>query len=139
MSRFATLPLKVLRDIEQNRSWEGLSTPYELLKYFASRLAVDAEQLSQMQELVYSDVQPTGDDAKKVWIKTDEPVGIGIPNGTGYSVIYKYPANTPFIWTTGLNDLPAYLRQLSQGDLDSYGLTKPQSATVAWVIFETSL
>jgi len=129
------IPLLVAKNIEQQKSWEGISTPYDLALYFAKILSVDPSKILQLQEVIYSDVQPTGDDAKKLWVKTDEPVGFGIPTGEGYSVVYRYPPNTPILWTVAIEDLPAYMRKMTSGEIGDYKLVAPDADKATWVIF----
>ena len=133
---YPLLPLRVANDREQQRSWEGLSTPHELALYIARMMSVDPNKLLQLNEIIYSDLQPTGLDSKKIWIKTEEPVGIGIPVGGEYSIIYKYPPHTPILWTQGLKNLPGYMREISSTELSDYSLTAPSSDKIAWVIFQ---
>ena len=136
MSKYPVLPLIKQKNIEQQASWEGLSTPSDLADYMARVLSVDPNQLLQFQEAVYSDVQPTGLEAKKLWIKTDAPQAIGIPSGDGYVLIHKYPQGVPFLWIYANGNLPTYLDLISDSDLDDYGLTAPPDEdTAAWVIF----
>ncbi len=129
------IPLLVAKDIEQQRSWEGISTPYDLAIFFSKILSVDPNKVGVFNEIVYSNLQPTGDDAKKLWIKTEEPVGFGIPTATGYSIIYQYPPNTPILWTKGKENIPEYMRELTADEMDDYGLTEPGKTAIVWVIF----
>lgn len=133
---YPLLPLSVANDKERQRSWEGISTPHDIALYIARMLAVDPNKLLQLNEITYSDLEPTGDDAKKIWIKTEEPIGIGIPVGGQYSIIYKYPPHTPILWTQGMGNLPSYMRELSSIEMEDYSLTEPASNKVAWVIFQ---
>lgn len=137
MPDYPMLPLAVQNDIEQLRSWEGLATPHDLALYNARVLGVDPNELLALQEIIYSDLEPAGeDDRKKLWIKTDSPAGIGIPTGDGYKVIYEYQPNIPLLWVLGENDLPSYMRLLTTQELEDYGLTKPAKNKYFWVIFE---
>jgi hypothetical protein len=129
------LPLSIQNDIERQRSWEGISTPHDLALYMGRVLSVDPTKILSLQEIVYSDVEPVGVDRKKIWIKTDHPVGFGIPTGDGYKMIYQYPPNTPFIWTQGMSDLPQYLRALTDGEMSDYSLAAPKNESVKWVIY----
>jgi len=133
---YPQLPLCVQNDIEQKRSWEGIATPHDMAKYIAAVLALDPTKLALLYELVYSDIQPTGSDSKKLWIKTEEPVGFGIPVGGSYVVLYQYPPNTPFLWVKGEETIPAYCRVLSNGEIAKYGLNPPDLATIKWIMFE---
>lgn len=131
---YPNLPLSLQNDVEQGKSWEGNSTPHDLAQYMARVLSVDPNLLLALQEVVYSDVQPTGEDSKRIWIKTSAPAGIGIPTSFGYKVIYEYPANVPFLWVSE-DALPTYVRRLTNGELANYSLTDPIIATAYWVIY----
>lgn len=130
------LPLRVKSSIEPTSSWEGLSTPTDLAFFMAKVLSLSANELKDFEEIVFSNSQPTGDEASKIWIKTDEPLGIGIPVGKEYQVIYQHPKNIPFVWNNNINVVPSYLRPLTDEDLKQYGFTKPISSNYVWVIFE---
>lgn len=132
---YPALPVSVQNDIEKQRSWEGISTPHDLAMYMSRVLFVNPAQILSLQEIVYSDVAPVGSDAKKIWIKTDHPIAIGIPTGDGYKLIHQYPPNTPILWTQGMDTLPQYMRVLSSGELSDYSLTAPTKDTVKWVIY----
>ena len=129
------VPIRVSRDIEQLRSWEGISTPYDLALFMGRVLSIDATKLTQLQEIIYSDLEPTGLDRKKLWIKTNEPIGFGIPTGDLYSMIYKYPVNIPMLWTLGGNGLPSYMTKLTDEQLTKFSLAKPTDSNYFWVIF----
>lgn len=133
---YPSLPLVVANDKEKQRSWEGISTPHDLALYMSRMLGVDPNKLLQLNEIIYSDLEPTGQDAKKVWIKTEEPIGIGIPVGGKYSIIYKYPPSTPILWIQGISNLPSYMRELTVTELEDYSITEPTSSKAAWVIFQ---
>lgn len=132
------LPLKYQNDIEQLRSWEGISTPADLLKLAAARLSVDVNSLLRFEEVVYTDVEPTGESRKKIWIKTDDPVAVGIPSGEKYTMIYQYPVNVPFIWmfkSLG-NVIPSYSRVLTATELTDLNLTAPKETAGKYIIIE---
>jgi len=130
---YPTLPLVVQRDIEQQKTWEGISTPYELALWLAKIMSIDPTRILQLNEIIHSDVQPVGSDASKIWIKTDEPLGVGLPTGGGYRMIYQYPPNTPFLY---IGTIPTYTRELSLAEMQDYSLTAPTSANATWVIYE---
>lgn len=131
-----SLPLRVQKGIEHLKSWEGYSTPYDLIKLAAQLLSVDPNQLLQFEEIVYTDVQPEGLNAKKIWVKTDAPVGLGVPTGDGYAMIYPFPQNIPFLWVKGESNIPSYARKLNNNELENYGLTKPDADHATWIIVE---
>jgi hypothetical protein len=128
------LPIVAANDIEKNRSWEGISTPHDLAMYMSRVLAVDPSAVERIQEVVYSDVQPTGEDSSKIWIKTSYPAAIGLPVGGEYEVIYQYGPNVPILWITAA--VPSYMRKLNSTELTDYGLTDPPNGVAKWVIFE---
>jgi hypothetical protein len=130
------LPLVVQKGIERGSSWEGISTPNDIANFIARTLAVDPSAATDLQEAIYSDVKPTRENAKKIWIKTSVPTAIGLPiGGSEYSMIYEYPEGVPFLWVKGIAAIPSYMRRLTDSELDEYSLTKPKIATAAWVIF----
>jgi len=135
MPSLPTLPLKVQKGIEPQESWEGYSTPTDLARYMAQVLSVDPNQLLQFEEVIFSDSQPSGEKSKKLWIKTDAPVAIGIPYSGGYNLIYQYPANIPFLWVKG-NSFPSFLRKLTNAELNDYNLEDPEVNTAFWLIME---
>jgi hypothetical protein len=131
--KYPALPLVVQRNIEQQKSWEGISTPFELAQYLARIMSIDPNELLQLNEIVYSDVEPVGDEARKIWVKTDEPFGIGVPVGNAYRMIYQYPPNVPFLF---IGEMPTYARELTTDEMSIYSLTKPTSTTAHWIIYE---
>lgn len=135
--QYPSIPLKVQNDIERLKSWEGVSTPHELALYMARILSVDATNILELQEVVYSDVQPTGTDSKKIWVKTDPPQAVGLPTSEGYKMLYEYPANIPFLWIEGVATLPSYIRILTTEELTDYSLTNPANNLSKWVIYST--
>ncbi len=129
------IPIRVAKDVEPMRSWEGISTPHDLALYMARILSIDGSKIMQLQEVVYSDLEPTGEDRKRLWVKTSEPVGYGIPTGDNYTVIYKYPAGVPILWVNSLSPAPSYMRKLTDLELGNYSLTDPVDRDFYWVIF----
>lgn len=123
------IPLEVAKDIEQNVSYEDMPTPADLLNYMARMLSVDPNKLNNLQDVEVTSVQP--DSADKIWIKTNEPVGIGLPIGGSYQMIYKYPANSPFLLK---GSVPSVLRKLTSDEISDYGLTAPTASNINWVI-----
>lgn len=135
MATRPVLPLIASKDIEALRSWEGIETPDDLVRLMARMLSVDPNQLEQFSEVVYSDVQPPSS-STQIWIKTDQPIAIGIPSGGTYQLLYQYPPNVPFIYTK-MDSLPTYLRKLTDSELDRYNLVAPDAdSNAAWVIME---
>lgn len=120
-----TLPLRVATDIEPLRSWDEITNPMDLVIYIARLLSVDPSSFASLQEVSFGSQPPSGDDLGKLFIKNTTPVGIGIFNGSGYSMIYQYPPNVPLLWTKGNEEFPSYLKRLSADQLQDYGLTNP--------------
>lgn len=133
--KLPAIPLAVAKTIEPKKTWEGVSTPHDLALYIASLLSIDPTRLSLLQEIIYSDVTPTGEDSKKIWIKTNPPIGVGIPSESGYEIIYQYPVNTPILWVKLNGSKPQYLRQLTQDEVESFGLNEPDDDIAIWTIF----
>lgn len=129
------LTLQIAKDIEKSKSWEGLSTPYDLALYILRMAVIDPSGISSLDPISYSPLEPVGSDRSKLWIKTEGVPGIGIPIGGRYQMIYQYPPNVPFLWVDASNAAPAYLNRLSQSDLENYGLTDPVIDTAYYVIF----
>ena len=130
------LPLVAQKGIERGSSWEGISTPNDLANFIARVLAVDPTAAIELQEVIYSDVKPVIENSKKIWIKTSEPSGIGVPiGGAEYRMFYEYPEGVPILWVKGIATIPKYMRQLTEKELEDYSLTKPKIASAAWVIF----
>ena len=127
------IPLRVASLVEPQASWEGISTPHELAKWLSRILSVDATKLAETQEIVFGDLQPQGDDQNKIWVKTSEPVGFGLPVGDSYTIIYQYPPNVPLLWAGSDATIPSYLTTLSEDQITSFGLSTPNKGT--WVIF----
>lgn len=133
------LPLILSEQIEPERSWEGLSTPHDLLQYFARNCSVDARALVNLEEFVVSPIEPTGANRSKIWIKNEGAPGIGIPIGSQYKVIYEYPPNVPLLWTGGSStqlSFPNYLRKLTPAELESFGLTAPTNPDFYYFMLE---
>ncbi len=132
----AIVPIRVANDIEKLRTWEGISSPFDLATYMAKVLSVDLNALVGLTEVIYSNVEPQGLERKKLWVKTDEPVALCIPTGDEYTFIYRYPPDTPIIWTKGKSNIPPYMRRLVESEISDMGLTAIDSdKPYAWVIF----
>lgn len=127
------IPLRVASKIERSASWEGISTPYDLALYMQRTLSVDGSKIAELQEIIYSDLQPTGDDQKKIWVKTSEPIGLGLPAGDTYKIIYQYPPDVPILWMKSEATLPSYMRALTETEMDNCNLTAPKKGL--WAIF----
>ena len=129
----AFIPLKVAKDIERERSWEGIHSPKDLALYLTQILFVDAEKVLALKEITFSQEEPTGDDRGKIWIKLTEPIGIGLPIAGDYSMIHQYPKNVPMLYS---GVIPDYMRKLSGDELEDFGLQDPPKDGTNWVIFE---
>lgn len=127
MARYPLLPLLAANDIEPLKSWEDVTSPHDLVLYLIRMAAVDPNQLLQFTEIVVGPDQPSGADRNKLWLKNTDPFAVGIFNGNTYKLIYEYPPNVPLIWTKARSEFPSYLTELNDGQLTSYGLTKPPS------------
>lgn len=128
------LPLLVQNDAEPQKSWAGISNPNDLARYIASVLSVDAESFDALNEIIISSTEPTGEDRNKIWIKTDEPVGIGIPIGSTYRVISDKPINIPYLHIGSIETIPSYARRLGSTELSNYKLDAPDNSIASWVI-----
>lgn len=127
------LPLKVAKDIEPLRTWENILTPYDVAVYVARICGVDISQISSLSEIIFSSIEPVGADRKKIFINTSGVPSIGIPIGGQYQMIYQYPPNVPFLWTTG--NIPSYIRELTEDEMTRYSIAIPVDSTAKWVIF----
>jgi hypothetical protein len=119
------LPLRRANDTEALRTWEDIKTPDDLINYIVAHFAVEADGLARLMEIYRGPIAPSGDDLGKLWLKTNNPVGIGVYNGAGYEIIYQYPPNVPLLWTQGSSAFPSYLYTLTEEDLTNFGLTNP--------------
>lgn len=126
------IPLSIARDIEPERSWENVTTPFDMVMLCAKLLSVDISRFQANDGFAFSSIEPTGADRGKIWIKTEGMPAIGIPIGGRYEIIYKYPPSSFFIWKNGL-PLPSYLRSLTEGELTGASLTKPTDSRFIWV------
>jgi len=129
------IPFQVAKTAEQQQSWEGISTPYDLAIFLSRIMSVDMSKASALQEIIYSNLEPDGDDASKIWIKTDAPVGIGIPTSDGYHIIYQTPPNIPFLFLGKDADIPPYFRKLTSTEITQCGLTDTDEQNAFWLIF----
>jgi hypothetical protein len=128
-----TLPLIIAKDIEAQRTFEGISTPVDLAIFLARILAVDFRSVEQLQEIYIGSVEPGGPDRKPIWINTSTLYSIALLVGNSYRHIYPYPVNTPFIWTQS-GELPQFARRLSVGELAEFSLTAPTNEAYYYVI-----
>lgn len=119
------LPLRKANDVEVLRTWESITTPEDLINYIVDHFAIDADGLARLLEIQSGSIPPSGDDVGKLWLKTNNPVGVGVFNGSDYQIIYQYPPNVPLLWTKGSSAFPSYLSALSAEELTSYELTNP--------------
>lgn len=131
----SNIPLRVANPIERLQSWEGIASPYELAALLCKVLSVDASSLSALQEIVYGNIEPEGEEASKIWIKTNEPVGIGIPSTDGYKMIYQVPAGIPFLFLGKESNIPSYYRTLTEAEMENCGLSETDGNDAFWVIF----
>lgn len=129
-----TLPLIVAKDIEAQRTFEGIATPIDLAIFLSRILAVDSRSVERLSEVYTGSTEPTGADRKPIWINTSFLYSIALLIGNEYKHIYPYPTNTPFIWTLGENDLPSFAVKLSDPEVTSYGLTSPVNTDYFYVI-----
>lgn len=136
LANLKSLPLKIQKGIEQASSWSGLSTPYDLLLYFARNTFIDPTAIVSLKEVVTSSIEPAGEDRDKLWIKTEGAPALGIPIGGTYQMIYQYPPNVPFIWTQGIDVMPSYISRLETSELGDYGLTNPTDVKFYYAIFK---
>ena len=125
-------PLSIAKDVEQQRSWEGISTPYDLLIYFSKFASVDIGSLQSLDEVEVSSIEP--ENKTKIWIKTGNPVAIGVPIGSSYKMFYQYPPNVPFLWIGDTDSVPSYLTLVSDSDLEDYEITKPNKSKANYVV-----
>lgn len=128
------LPLRVQADIEQQKSWEGISTPQDLAQYLSRVLSVDPNSLANIAEITFSSLEPTEGERGKIWIKTSEPVAIGIPVGGAYRMIYEQPPGVPYLVIGDENKIPSYARKLTASELTSYNLQAPDPGVANWSI-----
>jgi hypothetical protein len=135
MDNIPTLPLRVSRTPDKP-TWEGITDPLQLAYYLARILSVDPKGLIEFQEIQYSSVAPTGEESNQLWIKTGNPIGIGIPVGGEYKIFYQYPPNVALAWLVGAGDPPDFLRTLTIDEIEDLGLTDPDETKFKWVIFE---
>lgn len=137
MSRITAglIPLIAARDIEANRSWEGISTPNDLLQYFIKHAAVDGSKIPTLNEFIYQGIEPAGSDRSKVWINTEGIISINIPVGGVYQKFYQYPPFVPLIWNRD-NNLPLGFRALNEQELEGMSLDEPDNTKYYYVIFE---
>jgi hypothetical protein len=129
-----TLPLIVARDIEPQRTFEGIGTPIDLALFLSRILAVDSRSVERLNEVYVGSTEPTGEDRKPIWINTSFLYSIALLIGNQYRHIYPYPVNTPFIWTKGESELPSFAVKLSSSELIDYSLTAPVDPTYFYVI-----
>lgn len=137
MATDRTLPLKVAKDIEPERSWENITTPYDLILACAKFLSVDLSGITDTSGFIQSSIEPTGADRGKIWIKTEGMPGIGLPIGGSYELITKYPQNAAILWTKGL-PLPSYFREMTDGEMADASITRPVKSQFIWVINDES-
>jgi len=133
------LPLVVANPVELNVQWQDIcSNPRDLGLWIVRMLAVDISRVGELNQFIVSDSEPVGADVGKPWIKTGSPPGIGVYDGERYYVIYPYPEATPFLWTKGIDALPAFLTKVNTGTLSDYGLTAPGNNDYFYAIFNPS-
>lgn len=128
------IPIKRVKGIEAQATFDGVSTPNDLANMLTRLLAVDDEGFLSLKEIIVSPNEPTGEEKKKLWIKSSNPPGIGLPIGGIYKMIYQYPVGIPFLWVDGLENLPGYMDIIEWQTLDSYGLKRPTTPSAFYVI-----
>lgn len=136
------LKLLRVRNPEPERRWEEMPTPDEVLTWMLSHLAVDARALKPFAGVIVSGSVPLKENRGKLWVKTSEPVGVGVFVNGQWQMTYKYPPNTAFLWTQGANKIPAtgYIFQLSEAEVTELGLPAiAEGKTGIWVEFRPPL
>lgn len=132
------LPLKAVNDIERLKSWEGINTPSDLIKFLIKHAVVDPSAITQLFDVVYSETEPANEeDRGKLWIKTSSPIGIGIPKTDGFTMLHQFPVDVPFLWLAKRGNVPYYLEKLTSSQLEKFGLTEPDQEGTYWVIYES--
>lgn len=130
------LPLKLAKGIEQDVSWERIQTPHDFLRLAAQLLVVDVEQISTLEEVVVSPTEPTGQNRKAIWVKSEQPFAVNIKAGSQYAAIYQYPPNVPMLWTKGEDNVPSYMRRLTAAEMTKMSLAQPSDSFYFYVIFD---
>jgi hypothetical protein len=128
------IPIKRVKGIEAQATFDGISTPNDLANLMTRLLAVDDAGFVSLQEIVVSPNEPTGEEKKKLWIKSSNPPAIGLPIGGVYRMLYQYPPGVPFLWIDGEENLPTYMNKLTKSEMLSYGLPFPTSETIFYVV-----
>jgi len=130
-------PLKVANPTEKKQDWDAVMRELPMLAEWIERtFAVDITDIADESKFVTSTEKPEGSDSELLWVKISSPPGIGIPFGNEYTVIYPYPPNVPFLWVSGDDSLPTYLRKLTSDELDNYELDNPVIEDYFHVILE---
>ena len=129
-----TLPLLVAKNVEAQRTFEGIATPLDLAVFLSRILVVDSKAVNQLSEVYIGSTEPTGADRKPIWINTGFLYSIALLMGNQYKHIYPYPVNTPFIWAIGEDELPSFARKLTVSELTDYSLVAPVNTDYFYVI-----
>lgn len=138
MSDEASLPLEYVPS-PTRLDWCQFQRPEDFLKLIPDLFRVNAEGIYQTMPAIASDVTPGNEHLDKIWVKTSEPPGIGIPSGGKFNVIYQYPVSVPFIADFGNSNIPIGVTELSPEDIASKGLTpinKDATNPAKWYIFQ---
>lgn len=132
------LDLKVAKPPEPQSSWEQSNagrSPYDLALFLQTMLFVDAGAFAKLTGVVRQSAQPQPQDTNKLWLKTSDPVGVGIYSG-GWQLIYQFPAYTPFLWDISKRGaVPVYCVAMSDTEIAAAGLGVPTNTNYQWVIF----
>ena len=130
----------ISEDINIPENFKGLcDSPRSLLNYIASSLLFT---VPDVDNIYIGEKAPKGKDRGKIWIKTTFPYGIGKLLDGEWRIDYGmfgYPVNTPFLHKK-LSVLPEGMKELSDADLDTYGIPKSTSTStdkMFWYLLET--
>lgn len=119
------LSLQAANPAEAQTTWEDPEvclSPFAFASWLVRHLSIDAEQLNSIAEsVVFSGTEPTAQDAKKIWVKTSTPYGIGFFAGGQWRVINDWPKYGLFHVPDDVST-PTYIKTLSEAEITARGL-----------------
>lgn len=133
-----SLQLLVAKPPETDQSWDSGNagrSPFDLALFLQKILFVDAGEFAKLTGVIRQSGQPQPEDTNKLWIKTSEPIGVGVYSG-GWQVIYEFTPHAPMLWDTNKRGpLPLYMARMTSSQMSGAGLTEPTDERWAWVTF----
>jgi len=130
------LKFRKANPIEPDKTWEDpalCQSPSSFAEWLTQVLFIDASDFGKIAGVTRSASPPT--DPSTIWAKTSLPYGVGVYSGGEWTVAYKHPQRTPFLWDSTAAPIPTYISVIDPSAQAAMGLLTPTGTAWKWVIF----